>query len=401
MTLLLAEKARPAILRFMNAISVAQGTKATINFEHFPLWQGVRDRPGGQYFFPYKLEVDVHGYIRQKSMPEVEQQIVEAYSDPGYTFPTSRPGSSGWGNWLGKLYTDFIREHVPNLQGKTMMEIGAGNLFIAEHFLEQDSVARYLIVDPSVSGKSDDNRIQIFPTYFDTSFDPGDTNIDVIISFNCLEHVLDPLGFLQKANELMQSDDARTVLIFPDTEAQFRRGDFNVLCFEHLNYFSEESAKYLITKAGLEIVHFRKELDTLFIVLKRGSTQAQEAWADTELFETAAAKFSQGMVQVANRINALQEAGKTVGLHGACNGLNTLFALNDIRTDNLLIFDGDENKEDMYMPSCGKAVLLATDNQYKNVDILIVSAMTFYDQIRSYAMDHHGIPAGRIEPICS
>ena len=384
----------------MNINTETGQVTAEIGFEKFPLWQGVRDRPGGQHFYPFRLKMDEKGFIRQRSSIEVEKKIIETYKDPGYIFPTSRPGSSSWGNWRGERYHSFIKKHFPLLEGKSVMEIGAGNLYMAERFIQENDVAKYLIVDPSVGDTSDDQRIRVIPTYFDEQFDPGDEQPDLIVSINCLEHVSDPFEFLVKTNQLLQSDEARAILVFPDIEAQFRRGDYSVLCFEHINYFSEASAKQLINQAGLTIVTCKTELDTLFYVLKRGEKQPQKTWSDIELFETAAEKFRNGFTPITTLIRKMQEEGKCIAFHGACNGLNTLFALNDISTKNILIFDGDENKDGMYIPSCSIPILPATSPRYREADLLIVSAMTFYEQIHAFATSQHDIPAKNIVPFC-
>jgi hypothetical protein len=216
--------------------------------------------------------------------------------------------------------------------------------------------------------------------------------------------VEDPYAFLVKANRTMRSHDARMVLIFPDIETQFRMGDINALCFEHLNYFSATSATHLMEQAGLEVVTLKQELDTLFYVLKkRGEPQhtlPADIEQDDELLATAAAKFKDGLLPIVNMIKDAQRQGKTVACHGACNGMNTLFALGDISPDHILLFDGDESKAGMYVPSCPVPILPALSPREREADLVIVTAMTFFEQIRSFLESHHGIPPERIIPMC-
>lgn len=374
-----------------------------ISFERFPLWQGVRRKPGNQQFFPFKLKMHERGFICQRSSPDVQKKIVAAYKGPDYSMPTKPPGASPWANWLGELYRTFIKQHSPSLKGKTVIEIGAGSLYMAEHFTGEDGVSQYVIVDPSLGGTASRPHIRIIADYFNEQVNLDGVDPDLLVSLNCLEHVEDPFGFLVKVNRTMRSKDARMVLIFPDIETQFRMGDINALCFEHLNYFSAASATRLIEQAGLEVVTLEQKLDTLFYVLKRRGEPLidlpDNGERDDELFATAAAKFKSGLKHAIDMIKDAQRQGKTVACHGACNGMNTLFALGDISPDHILIFDGDESKAGLFVPSCPVPILPATSPRYREADLVIVTAMTFYDQIRTFVESQHGFPPERIVPM--
>lgn len=372
-----------------------------ISFDKFPLWQGVQERPGNQRFYPFRLGMHERGYICQQSDAEVLHTIVDAYSGDEYSMPTKPPGASRWANWLGDLYIAFAREHV-SLTGKKVMEIGAGSFYLAEHFLQQDGAVEYVIIDPSLKAEPQDARITVVRDYFDDHLVLSGRDPDVIISLNCLEHVTDPFAFLVKANSMLHANNSALVLVFPDIEAQFRMGDYNALCFEHLNYFSEASANRLIKKAGFSVVAFKKELDTLFYVLERSGEPDMSPVTedDGELLQVAAEKYADGLRSVVAVIRDAQHSGRTVAIHGACNGMNTLFALGGLSNDHILLFDGDETKAGMFVPSCALPILHASSPRYAEVDLVIVTAVTFMHQIRSFLQSHHHIPPTRILPAC-
>jgi len=193
------------------------------------------------------------------------------------------------------------------------------------------------------------------------------------------------------------------VLEFPDIEAQFRRGDYNALCFEHLNYFSEASATRLMTQAGFRVVALKKELDRLFYILELENEPKKQLSVenDEELLLYATEKFKDGLDSIVEIIKNAQAQGKTIALHGACNVLNTLFALGDFPEENILIFDGDESKDGMYVPSSTIPCLDAASPRYQEVDLVIIAAMTFYKEIHSFLVSHHGIAPEQILPIFS
>jgi SAM-dependent methyltransferase len=375
---------------------------AAIHFDSFPLWRGVVDAPGNQRFYPFGLGLHKWGYICQQSGPDVQRQIVEAYSAMDYAMPTKPPGASRWANWLGDLYYTFIAEHVPALAGKSVMEIGAGSFYLADRFLQENNVSQYLIIDPSLKKDPADQRIRVLREYFDDHLDVSNEHPDVIISLNCLEHVEDPYSFLVKANDILHAKGSKLALVFPDIEKQFRMGDYNALCFEHLNYFTEASATRLITQAGFSIVAFKKELDTLFYVLERSGEPDRSLPSENDgaLLRLAAAKYQDGLRPVLAMIKDAQRKEQIVALHGACNGMNTLFALGGLRPEHILLFDGDETKAGKYVPSSDIPILHASSPRYRDVDLVIVTAPTFFEDIRSFLMSEHNMPSERILSVC-
>lgn len=387
----------------MNSHLAVQTAAPEISFDRFPLWQGVFDRPGNQRFYPFSIGMNELGFICQKSGADVQNKIVEAYGASDYSMPTKPPGASRWANWLGDLYISFIEEHVPSMSGKKVMEIGAGSFYLADHFLRDGGAAEYVIVDPSLKSESEDSRITVIRDYFDDRLAPPGREPDAIISLNCLEHVSDPFGFLIKANSLLKTGDRRLILVFPDIETQFRTGDYNALCFEHLNYFSEASAGRIIRKAGFSVIAFKKELDTLFYVLERSGQpdMSPVMESDDDLLRIAAENYKDGLRTIISVIRDAQQNGRTVAIHGACNGMNTLFALGGLSNDHILLFDGDETKTGKFIPSCDLPILHASSERYKEAGLVIVAAVTFIEQIRSFLESHHGIPPERVLPACA
>lgn len=379
-----------------------QAAALEINFDRLPLWQGVFDKPGNQRFYPFRIGMHELGFICQKSGADVQNKIVEAYGASDYSMPTKPPGASRWANWLGDMYISFIEEHVPSMSGKKMMEIGAGSFYLADHFLRDGGAAEYVIVDPSLKAESKDSRITVIRDYFGNRLALPGRDPDAIISLNCLEHVSDPFEFLVKANSALSAEGGRLVLVFPDIETQFRTGDYNALCFEHLNYFSEASANRLMKRAGFSVVAFKKELDTLFFVLARSGQpdMSPVTESDDNLLRVAAKNYKDGLRTIVSVIRDAQQSGKSVAIHGACNGMNTLFALGGLSSDHILIFDGDETKTGKFIPSCDLPILHASSDRYKEADLVIVAAVTFIEQIRSFLESHHGIPPERILPAC-
>ena len=98
--------------------------------------------------------------------------------------------------------------------------------------------------------------------------DLDNRQFDLVLAFNCLEHVPDPRAFLDAIRARM-SPDGLAVLIYPNCEEQFRQGDLNVFVHEHLSYFTEASSRWLISACGLRVNSLFSQHDTFMVVLSK------------------------------------------------------------------------------------------------------------------------------------
>ena len=98
----------------------------------------------------------------------------------------------------------------------------------------------------------------------------GGRSFDLVLAFNCLEHVPDPAAFLRAIGARLLPE-GKVVFIFPDCEKQLRRGDLNALVHEHISYFTEASAREIMLESGFTIDALESRHDTLFVALSKAS----------------------------------------------------------------------------------------------------------------------------------
>ena len=373
-----------------------------IQIAHLPIWKGVLPKPKRPDFSLFRLGWDEKGYIRQTTPENIRQQVVEYYSDDDYQFPTTPPGASSWGNARGNSAIDFVRDTYGPLTGANVLDIGGGSTYIAEKLTSEDGVAKYLIMDPSIRNKPASGKIRILRDYFTTKTCPGD-NFDLIISMNCLEHVSDPVDFFEGLRLLLQRNNGKAILFFPDTETQLKNGDFNVILHEHINYFTKEMVENICKICGLRIITCSSLNDLFYCLFELGGKSSKDIIRMDKVLIRTAEAFVNNIEYFKNLIISLAQSKNNIVFHGACNGLNNLLGLSDFHNedffDNILIFDGDENKFGKYMPMCPNPIIDSNDSRYKKVDHVIISAMTYYRQIKKFLMSYHGISPDRIHPI--
>ena len=238
-------------------------SRMTIN--SMPLWEGVQSRPGIRFEHPFSLAVEGGVLIQQVTEKEIIDKVVQAYQSESYTFITAPPGASKWANALGDLSVSTVLEVAGHVRPRSILEVGAGSLYVAGKLIDHFQPNEYVIVDPTVHDAME--RVEVIHEYFPHP-DLGNRQFDLVLAFNCLEHVPDPRAFLDAIRARM-SPDGLAVLIYPDCEEQFRQGDLNVLVHEHLSYFTEASSRWLISACGLRVNSLFSRHDTFMMVLSK------------------------------------------------------------------------------------------------------------------------------------
>jgi len=372
-----------------------------IHFKKLPLWKGVRGELCIPEVYPFSLGWNELGYICQTTPKEIVQQVVKSYSKKDYQFITSPPGTSSWGNVRANIALEYIRNSFGSLDGQKVLDIGGGTTYIGEKVISVDNVAEYTIMDPTLNSKPYNPKIKMFREYFTTETCPKE-KFDLIVSMNCFEHVPDPTDFLHALRQLLQRKNGKAILLFPDTERQLRNGDFNVIVHEHLSYFTRESFINLADSCGVEIIDFISDEDLFFFTLGVKQQFTHDVRSIDNILFKAAEKFVQNIEYFNYLVTSFINDNKKVAFHGACNGLNNLLALCKFPKnfyDQIYVFDGDENKIDKYLSVCPNPVIGTYDSRYREIDCVIVSAMSYYDQIRDFLISYHGINSQHIYPL--
>jgi SAM-dependent methyltransferase len=369
----------------------------SLSFPALPLWQGPAPRPGLRRTLPFALTWDHRGFIRQDSPADVVAAVTQGYGDDDYSFITPPPGSSVWADSLGD---DMFQRTMAAIARppRRVLEIGAGSLHVARKLMAAFPIEQYTAVDPALN-VSEAGGIEVVRDYFPCAALAG-RKFDLIITYNCLEHVPDPEAFLLDMRDSL-TEDGRIIAGAPDVEISLRNGDLNVLLHEHLSYFTRSSVRELARRCGLSTVNLDRSADCLWMTWERARRPVNSAPAMMDrLLVTAAQRFYQSLTRSKRQLAAVLKCHDRVAFHGATNGLNNFLYLSGLAGDpRITVFDGDETKAGKYLPTCPNPILPSGDLQYANSPALFVAAMTFYGPIRRYACDRRGLPAERVFPL--
>ena len=369
-----------------------------LSFGSIPFWQGVQTHPGIKKTYPLSLRAESGKPIRQVSDVAVIDAVVHGYESDAYAFITPPPGASAWANSLGDSSIAAVIEAVGMGKPRTILEIGAGSGYVARELIDRYQPQRYVIVDPTI--RETIENVEVIREYFPCT-QLGKERFDLILAFNCLEHVPDPAAFLRDIRSQLMPD-GKVVLIFPECEGQLRNGDLNVLIHEHLSYFTDGSARRIIAESGFTVEAIETRNDTLFaFISKRDSPSRILPNSDSvEFISQSAGAFGTALSDTADSIRRHLDMGLNVGFHGATNGLNIFLHMSGLGDRNgIRLYDGDDSKHGLFLPACTAPIMHPANPSYKENGLLVISAMSYFDPIARFAFQAHGLSRDRLLPL--
>lgn len=375
--------------------------KCVMNFQELPLWTGVKIEKTEPVTRPFSISWDERGFIKQTTSSEVTREVVKNYADATYSFITARPGESTWGTYMGNKNINYIKEQIINLEGLNILEIGAGNLYLAEYFTTFEGVSKYTVIDPAVENYKVE-KIEAIQGYFTAEL-TKEEKYDLVLSINCLEHIPDPIEFLKEIRTLLIRSQGKALLIFPDIEEQFYTGDLNALLHEHISYFSFEGMKKILDSLGLNII--KGETDGVGMKFLLECRQLKKI-SDINILEMdvllpiGIANFQKNIIQIREEFREIMGKKNKVYFHGATNGLNNILYLTGLyNEENIFVIDSDEMKQGKYLPCCKNPILHIEDIKELKIETVYVSACSFFDSIEKYYIENHGMKSSSIKKL--
>lgn len=161
-----------------------------------------------------------------------------------------------------KKFYNFISKH----QFNKVLEIGGASGSLIRNFLETDKTFNWTIIEPSDAQPIDDPRVQFISNFFENY--QNDNPFDTIIHSHLLEHVYNPMQFLNKVYNKLENN-GNHFLTFPNMKHYLKHGFTNALLFEHTYYIDENIAEYMLTNANFEIIETIVEEHSIFIHCKK------------------------------------------------------------------------------------------------------------------------------------
>lgn len=185
-----------------------------------------------------------------------------------FFIPLKLSGSSDLYSKLEKFdwyYMPRKWEHDVALQDlkecKKVIEVGCGKGAFVKRLLEEKKLdAQGIELNKSAVQYALANNIPVFAVNLEKFAEEESNNYDAVCSFQVLEHVSDPLDFLQSLVKLLKPK-GKLIISVPNDASFIKYDDYSVLNKppHHMTLWCTETFKGLTNILPIKIVHFKYE----------------------------------------------------------------------------------------------------------------------------------------------
>jgi 2-polyprenyl-3-methyl-5-hydroxy-6-metoxy-1,4-benzoquinol methylase len=293
--------------------------------------------------------------------------------------------AEGYGNDFIAFLTNSIQKFNPD--AKVISEVGAGACYILKKFKEKGFEVNAIDPSPIAVEKGKEYGITVVPEFY-----PSDKNIpksDLIIHYDVLEHVTDPVDFLSKHKKDLR-EGGLVAFAVPDCTSYIESGDISMILHEHLNYYDAQSLRNVMEAAGFEVLEIRKANygGVLYCV---GKVNANPKWTPlkgTQKFETFAKKVAKLKKDVFEFIREGTSPGNTLGCYIPLRIIPYLSILN--LTSGIRFFDDNSGIYHQYFDGFPVPVENKNDLIERPVTHLLIMSSAFGEKIRSKVLESVG-----------
>ena len=330
--------------------------------------------PGGlPNVYPFELVFDTRcGMLVQPAYAALEQVLRDAYA-VGQAFGTPLAADQ-----FGKPYAEDFLSFTQAAQAPAGrgLEIGAGVGYLTRRLLDAGWDMSSLEPGQGYEPYWARYGVQVIRDFFPSPQAPGPYQL--VCSYGVLEHVPDPLSFLQAVKDHL-APGGRAVISVPDCTDEIRAGDPSILFHEHFNYFDAGSLMRLLEHAGMQAQVAKSGFGRCLYAVA-GTDPLDGAAGEAGLHLALVASYPERAQQFVQRVRGrLSELGASgsLGVYCAARGLPLLDAEQPMR-----FFDDDPAQQGKFLPPFPAAIAGRNDLLARPVDHLLIMSRTFGQRIR-------------------
>ncbi len=208
--------------------------------------------------FPFSQPFDLYhdeqlNLYRQRVSPVLRDLLRQVYLH-GSTLGAAM--NRGAGEVYLESAQEFLKSCSIDLPGRKLLEIGCGNGTLLEFLSSQGSICTGLEPGVTAPHLGITPGIRIIDDFFPTPRIDGD-RFDIICHFNVLEHIEDPITFLNLQRQLLR-EGGSIIFGVPNCAEHLSVGDLSMMIHEHCSYFTMAGLASVASAAGLRVAKLVK-----------------------------------------------------------------------------------------------------------------------------------------------
>lgn len=363
----------------------------------FPFyWRTKTAFDSGNYptkYIDFDLYIDHEcGYFIQRRTKKLTDIIKETYK-LDYNIGYLQEGVAEFETYGGE-FLNIIQDKISLLDSDNtslkIVDIGCGSGAILKRIATKRPESILYGIDPAPIAKRgvEKYNFKLISDFYPPKNRNQIKDADVIIHYDVLEHVDNPLQFLRE-NYIDLNNGGILIFSVPDCTTSIMNGDISMLIHEHLNYFDQESIHTLTEKAGFSDVDVFKGVNggTLFCSavkkndgLKTPDMQMKKVYEDyVTKFKRFVEKYNILMSKL--RVEIDMRKGSSIGFYVPIRSIPYLTNLNI--NNNYRFFDDSIFFRDRYLDGYDDIRIECIDDFKRYpVDTMFVMTYVFGEVIR-------------------
>jgi SAM-dependent methyltransferase len=194
------------------------------------------------------------GLITQRCDPALLKMLDRIYSmdaNVGYLQIGSDLANDYGADLLRFLQESFVKAGTP----ANVLEIGCGGCWVLDALSRQGLNVQGIDPSPVAVRVAREHGLHVHHGLFPAV--KGDGSVDFIFHSDVLEHIQDPVKFLND-HRLALTEAGHIVIAVPDCSDPIVNGDISMVIHQHINYFDEISLRRTVEAAGYSVLCIEK-----------------------------------------------------------------------------------------------------------------------------------------------
>lgn len=355
---------------------------------NLPFYWGPLKEPNNSHGLPNNLPFELGvcektGRVLQVPSKKVLSSLEKVYSIGSMI--TGMMDEVGTGRAYADDFLSFIVNTIGlhHLKNKKILEIGCGTGYLLKQL--KDKGAKCIGIEPGEHGIKGGvkNEVEIIHDYYPSNKIDG--HFDIILHYNVLEHIVDPVRFLRSLSNNL-TKEGHMILSVPDGDASIDYGDISMLFHEHFSYFSSGSLYNTLFFSGVKNIKIEKSGfgGALYASGQIGKNNVDSikdsVLNEVQRYDSYKAKAVQTAKNISEYIKNIKKKGKTLGIYVPARLINAIL-MEDIDLSNCRFFDDNPMLHGTYYPGINIMVEQKEDLINKPTDHVLISSCTFGDKI--------------------
>jgi SAM-dependent methyltransferase len=292
-----------------------------------------------------------------------------------------------WGDHLASI-RDKILARVP--ENPVIVEIGCGDGQLIRALADACPSGRYIGFDPSGTLTADRPNIEAHACLFDPAVHLKEFKPDLIISRHVMEHLKNPLAFIQAIAFAATWEGLDTSLFIevPCIDRVFHTGRTIDFFYEHNSHFTTTSLNRFLSRSSSRVDGIERGYgdEVVYGFARLGGRVDQLTFARDALAFSQRAEAGKTSVQA--QLATWLERGKRIAIWGGTGKSSTFINRFELDAERFpCVVDSDPGKVGTFVPGTGQEIQLSDDLKHAPVDVILITtqwrAKDIYLEIQS------------------